>query len=244
MTLLSVCARVARVIPVPIPTVIVGSTDPTASLLYGFIQEEAEELYRRTDWTCLQKEHTFTTVNGTASYVLPTDFDHLIDGTLWDRTNYWSLRGPMSPQDWQLYKSSILGGSIGIRKRFRISAVAGVNKFRLDPTPTDASDMVFEYVSNAWCQSSLGVAQSAWAADTDVLWPDANGQFTEYLLRSGVLWRMLERNGLAYDEAKNAHDTRVKLAMVRDGGAPRLRLTPASGLRFIDTRNVPDGNWG
>ena len=44
MTLLTSIQGAARVIPVPIPTIMVGSTDPTASLLLGVAQETGEDL--------------------------------------------------------------------------------------------------------------------------------------------------------------------------------------------------------
>src|SRR5579885_1657541 len=30
------------------------------------------------------------------AYPVPSDFQRLIDGTLWDRTRYWQMRGPIS----------------------------------------------------------------------------------------------------------------------------------------------------
>lgn len=244
MTLLAICQQVARLIPIAIPTVIVGSTDPNASLLYAFAIEAAEDLYTRADWSCLQKEYTFPTVASTATYTLPTDFGRMIDDTGWDRTTYWQLRGPRSPQDWQLYKSSILGGSIGIRERWRIKANSGVNQFTVDPVPTSVRTMVYEYVSSNWCTSSGGTGQTAWAADTDLLQPDANAQFTERLVRMGSLWRMLERLGMAYDSAQDRAENEIRKAVSRDGGAPTINLNPQPAWRLLNNANIPDGNWG
>src|SRR5512146_56394 len=47
---------------------------------------------------------------GQSDYTMPSDFERPIDGTMWDRTRYWAMRGPMSPQQWQFYKSHRLRG--------------------------------------------------------------------------------------------------------------------------------------
>jgi len=244
MTLLAICQNAARQIPIPIPTVIVGSTDSNAALLYGMATRSAQDVYRKCMWTCMQREHTFTTVASQADYALPGDFGRFIDETAWDRTNYWAMRGPKSPQEWQFFKSSILGGSLPIMRRYRIKPDAGVNSFFIDPTPPETGNtLVFEYVSRNWCQSAIGVGQATWAADTDVLQPDANDQFNEYLVELGVVWRMLERLGLAYSEAKDEFERELSMAKSRDGGAPTLSIVPQPYLHFIDGSNVQDGNF-
>ena len=92
-------------------------------------------LAKRFNWVVLQKEHTFNTADGTASYALPSDFEKLLDLTTWDRANYWSHRGPTSPQEWQQIKSGLVA-SAQLTKRFRIKPDTRVNKFYIDPTPS------------------------------------------------------------------------------------------------------------
>lgn len=244
MTLLSACVNVARLIPVRVPTVIVGSTDATASMLFAVATWAGRELWRRGNWTCLQTEATITTVASTPSYALATDFGRLTDGTAWDRTNYWDMRGPLSAQQWQAVKSSILASSIGIRRRYRIMAVAGVNKVRIDPTPSSADTLVYEYTSKNWCQSSGGTGQTAWAADTDVLAPDANDQFSQDLLELGMLWRFLYRMGMSYDEEKLEFEAALELALARDGGAPTIHLGGDwDRVKPLGVDNIQDGNF-
>src|SRR6185312_9692989 len=106
---------------------------------------------------------------GQSDYALPSDFQRVIDNTLWDRSRFWAMRGPQSPQQWQLYKSSVIGRA-SIQRRFRFRRQQGGTGmvFSIDPVPTDnGSQPVFEYVSNAWCQSVSGALQTSWEADTD-----------------------------------------------------------------------------
>lgn len=240
MSLLTLCQQVARLIPTNVPTVLVGNTEKTASLLLACAQEEGEALNRRPEsyWTSMVKEHTFATVNGTADYDLPSDFRYLVDGTVWDRDNFWDMRGPLSPQEWQMYKSSVLGSTVTTRKRYRIRNVSGTVKFSIDPTPTSADDLVFEYVSTNWCKSSGGTGQSSWLADSDT------GVLDEYLIRLGVRWRILERLGMDWDAAYQEYEREVNTALGRDAGAPALKLSARVGINLIGASNVPDTGFG
>ncbi|OYV46869.1 MAG: hypothetical protein B7X10_04675, partial [Burkholderiales bacterium 21-58-4] len=122
---------------------------------------------------------------GQSDYPLPADFQRPIDNTFWDRSQFWSMRGPQSPQQWQLYKSSVIGrASIQRRYRFRsIRSPAGVpmgQYLSIDPLPLDnGSQLVFEYVSNGWCESATGTPQSSWQADTDTGVLDESISFLE-----------------------------------------------------------------
>lgn len=241
MSLLTMCQHVARITPVEVPTVIVGNTDKTASLLLACAQEEGEALNRRPEkyWTIMVREHTFATSDGTATYSLPSDFRYLVDGTVWDRSNYWDMRGPLTPQEWQQYKSSVLGSTVTTRKRYRLRYVTSSVVFAIDPTPTASENCVFEYVSTNWCKSSGGTGQSSWAADTDT------GVLDEYLMRLGIRWRFLERLGLDFDSAYQEYEREVNSALGRDAGARVLNLTtPRVSPNLIGPANVPDTGFG
>jgi|SRR5581483_9525653 len=181
---------------------------------------------------------TGTFTFGQSDYSLPSDFQRPIDNTLWDRSRFWSLRGPLSPQQWQLYKSSVIGRA-SIQRRFRFREIAGVLKFSIDPVPTDnGSAFVLEYVSNAWCKSSGGTKQTSWQADTDL------GILDEYLITLGIRWRMLRRLGFSYAEERDEYDREVQKAMAKDGGAAILDLTPPDHLSLIGPWNIPETGFG
>ena len=71
---------------------------------------------------------------GQSDYPLPTDYQRPIDNTMWDRSRFWSMRGPQSPQQWQLYKSSVIGRA-SIQRRFRFREIGGAPHFSVDPVP-------------------------------------------------------------------------------------------------------------
>ncbi len=163
MSLLTICTNVANNIGIAAPTTIIGNSDPGAQRLLQMARREGANLSTRANWVSLVVEHVFI-ANGTSDYTLPADFRSMVNNTLWDRSRHWRMRGAMTPQQWQFYKSSIFGRAT-IERRWRIripsGAVAGATvDFGLDPSVLETSaTFVYEYVSNSWCRS--GVAQSA-----------------------------------------------------------------------------------
>lgn len=180
---------------------------------------------------------------GQSDYPLPATFQRPIDGTMWDRSRYWQMRGPQSPQQWQVYKSSVIGqASVQRRFRFRqpnvVGGDAGPLRFSIDPVPTDnGSPLVMEYVSTGWCQSQDGVPQAEWEADTDL------GILDENLMTLGVAWRMLRRLGLSYSEELNEYETEVRKAMAVDGGAAVLSIVPQTYSFLLSPANIQEASF-
>ena len=161
MSLLTICQDLARDVPVDAPSIVVGNSDDTARLMLASCNDAGKWLSRRWDWTYLVKEYTFSTVASQEDYDLPSDFRFLVNQTLWDRSNYEEMRGPLTPQDWQEHKSSVLASTVTTWKKFRIRDVSGTRKFSIHPTPDAVDSLVFEYLSNSWCESSAAVGQTS-----------------------------------------------------------------------------------
>ena len=243
MTLLSLVEQVCDEIGFDKPTTIIDSADRTAIQMLALANASGKQIAKRGKgmggWAVLQTEHTFTTTASTAEYALPSDYDFLIDDTLWDRENFWKLRGPLSPQQWQQYKSGIV--STGPRRRLRIkpSASSNVKAIFIDPTPdTSAETLVFEYVSLNWCESSGGTAAAAWAVDTDT------GILDEYLLQLDLKWRFLRAKGRSYSDEKHEFEMELSQALARDGGQAILSMAGTDDRLFMDARNLPDSGFG
>lgn len=174
---------------------------------------------------------------GKSDYSLPSDFQRPIDNTMWDRSRYWQMRGPQSPQQWQMYKSSVIGQA-SVQRRFRFRQIAGQLRFSVDPVPTDDNaPFVFEYVSNAWCQSASGAPQTRWQADRDL------GVLDEYLLTLGVRWRSLRRFGMSYAEELSEYESEVSKAMAHDGGAAILSIVPQNAGFLLGPWNVQEASF-
>lgn len=246
MTLLSICSNAILNIGVedqPVLTSVVNNTTPIARRVFQQARRAGESLAKRANWTALVVEDVFT-ASGATQFALPSDFRSMINDTLWDRSRYWALRGALSPQQWQLYKSSIIGtATIEQRWRIRIPSGSGAGiatEFTIDPTiaATDNSTFVYEYVSKNWCASSTGAAQSQWAADSDVALLD------EDLIELGVTWRLMRRLGLSYEEEREEYEREVDKAVARDGGTATLSIVPNPRLVLVGPLNIPETGFG
>lgn len=170
---------------------------------------------------------------GVDRYSLPTDFAYYMANTSWDRSFRWQLLGPLEAQEWQVLKSGI--SPTGPRRRFRIMG----GYWYVDPVPTAIETCVFEYYSNAWCQSVLAVAQNAWVADTDYYTLDDEA----FIL--GLKWRFLAAKKLDYTQEKMDYDLLVERLKARNGANRDLPLNAqASGIRLLNPQNVPDTGFG
>lgn len=180
---------------------------------------------------------------GQFAYPLPSDFLRIITDTEWDRGRRWPMIGPRTPQQWQLYKSGLIGTAT-FQRRWRIkqlTQLAGepTDYFCIDPVPSDnGTPLVFEYVSNAWCRSSTGTLQTRWLADTDV------GLLDEYLIALDARWRFLNRLGLAYSAERDEAEREIAKAWANDGGMPILDMAPKYSPVLIGPMNVPDTGFG
>ncbi len=241
MTLLTLIEQTCDEVGFAKPTSIIGSSDDTAIQMLALANASGKQIAKRGKglggWSVLQTEHTFNTADGTAEYALPSDYDFLIDDTLWDRANFWKLKGPLSPQQWQQYKSGIVATGPRRRLRIRPASASNVKAIYIDPTPGEVAEMVFEYVSLNWCQSSGGTGAKAWAADTDT------GILDEYLLQLDLKWRFLRAKGRSYSDEKQEFEQELAQALARDGGQAVLNMAGTDDRLLIDARQIQDSNF-
>lgn len=243
MTLLTIVQCAADIVGVPRPTAVITSTDQTVRTMLALLNREGKNLAKLRNtwgggWVVLTREHEFTTVASQAEYTFPSDFAELVSETAWDRSNFWEMRGPLSPQEWQIVKSGLVA-SPALRKRFRIkrSASSAANAFFVDPTPSSTDDLVFEYLSDAWLTDSGGsTLRTSFAADDDVALLD------EDLLEMGLIWRFLAAKKLGFAAELAEYEIERDRRIANDAGAqeislarPRFRLPPA---------NVPETGFG
>lgn len=242
MSLLTIVENVCDEIAIQKPTSVIASTESNAIQMLALANRGGKVLARRrkgnVGWAVLTRLETITTINGTAGYALPSDFGQLVDNTLWDRTNFWKLRGPLTPAQWQVFKSGILAGSTGPRRRVRITRASATNvkQIEIDPVPTSADTLVYEYVSNGWCQTGTD-AKTAWSADTDT------AILLEDLLEMDLKWRMLKAKGREYADDFKEFELEVAQELSADDGSPILNLSGRSDALLISDANLPEANF-
>lgn len=222
-------------------TIVQGQT----AVLYGIIPTGTTVLsVDSASQITLSQPPSFSTGTGTGQnfytgqeyYPLPTDIDHQMTQTYWDRTFRWQLLGPLSPQERQVLLSGI--SPAGPRRRFWIVN----NQLVINPVPSSAATEVFEYYSNAWTQTGLtnaSAVNSRFQNDTDYFILDDN------VMELALKWRFRKAKGLSYDAEQDDYDNAVEVAIAADGGSRNLPLNAsAGGVRLLNEQNVPDTGFG
>lgn len=211
MSLLDIVVDACDRLNLPRPTTVVTNNTETIRVLRGYAQEEGKELSRRGAWQKLSKEFTFTTLAATdqTSASLPSDFGWFKNETMFNRTRRRKVIGPIDDETWQHIQASL---TTFVNPSFRIFG----GTVHITPTPTAGDTVAYEYVSNQWCESSVGTDQSAWAADTDVALLD------EELFTLGLVWRFRKAKGLEYAEDYQTYERAVIDRLMKDGAKPRL----------------------
>jgi hypothetical protein len=214
LSLLSIIQNVAKEAGFSAPGSVIGNTDDTAVMLLALVNRAGKMLARRP-WARLQSEYTFNLVNAQAAYAFPADLGMFLDYTFWNRTQYWSMRGSLSPQQWQAYKSGV--NSTTPRQRFRVKA----GSIYIDPTPSTTDSCVIEYCSKYWVAATATPtvgSKTEFSVDTDVSILD------EVAIEMDTLWRFLNRKGLAYAEEKDQAERYIEDAFGSE--------TPCSPMSF------------
>ncbi len=185
------------------------------------------------------------TVTGTSlvfskdTYPIPADFDFFNNRTFWDRTNFWELIGPESPQDDQYRRSGIV--ATGPRRRYR-KLGPYANTFRIWPPPTEIVEpiqLVFEYMSlNAVALlGSPTVFGQYFINDTDVPLLD------DQAIILGMKWMFWEIKGMNFIPMQNRWVDYCDRLAARDGAAPTLNWVKGEPTYLLSSDNVQDGNY-
>lgn len=221
------CARLA----IPVPTAVVSSTNEQVVQLYSLANEEGQTCCARFDWRRLIGEVLFATLAQLEQTgAIPSDFDHIVNESMWDRTTVRKVFGPLTDEQWQNERAFPVYTPIA-------PAYIIYSELNLTPAPAAGDTLAFNYVKNTWARSSLGVPQTQYLADTDT------SIFGDTLSVKGLVWRFKMIKGFDYAEAFNDYEEFVNRMFARDGGKPRLNLAYGLNRRVLYPANIAVGNW-
>lgn len=252
MTLLSMCQQVANEIGLPQLNQIVNSTDETARRLLaaaqragkvlasGKIYDISGKLIGVHSWGALRKQGTIILADSTESYSIESDlniagFKRMLADTVFDKTNdnrvYY-----INAEEWNAIDSSYADGFTINWYLYRRGDSLLVKPV---PASTDAgTEIVFEYITDAFCESSSGADQTAWLADSDV------GILSEELMELGIRYRYLMSVGAPYAEEYREYIEQVQIAVGEDKGMQTLYLGQHQYDDYVDHPNIPRTNIG
>lgn len=146
-----------------------SSADPYASTDSNFIQLRAllksvgRRLTFENDWSHLRGEYVATTSSGQSQYGLPPDWNNMIDQTGWNRTNRLPIGGPLSPQEWQFFKSRLSGVVFNVLFR----QMQGRWNLYPDTSTPAGYQIACEYNSRWWVGGSVDPAPPNRATPAD-----------------------------------------------------------------------------
>lgn len=165
-------------------------------------------------------------------YALPSDYDHLISRTDWDKSKHWEMLGPETPQQWQWLKSGYI--STGPRIRFRLLG----NYFQVWPPLSSNEYLGFEYVSKNWALDSSGTPKASFTADDDTT------VYRDRLLVLGTKLKYFELKGFDTTALYRDYQMALDVAKAQDQDAPTLSMAPRVSQVLIGFENIPDSGYG
>lgn len=219
-----------------------SETEANIVQMCTFLKSLGREIVHLHDWTILRKEATFTTVQGTPSYDLPTDFHEMYDQSGWNRTNRLPLGGPLSPQEWQYLKARLAGVVFTVLFR----PMAGqIYIYPDNPTP-DGYVVAYEYKSDGWVKVPIGGGNFTYqdypSQSTDII------QFDSLLMSRGLKLAWLKAHGFDTTNAQRDYDNVLMYTKGQDSFSPMLNLTGRGPMRGVDqligSQSVPITGFG
>lgn len=242
MTLLTIVDKFTKRTAIPVPTVVIGNTDPQVKQILTLLEEECIELAARHPWKSLLNECTFVTLATESQGTLASlgsgpattnGLRYVLNNVMWNRTDSTRIWGPVDPKDWQAIKAMTTGPYA--QYRIRGTTTGTQAHLLINPTPTAGHTVAFEYVTNNWCLNG-STPSSVFVADGDTL------LLAESLVAAGLKWRWKKEKGLAYAEDFNSYERMVTDAIGRDGTKKTLHMDSAEQSAQPGIF-IPPGNW-
>ena len=166
MSLLSICKSVLAETGWPVLNAIAGSSDATAQQIFAIANTELQALSELFSWPHLEVEYDFNSVANQAVYLWPADFRVLAPQSVFNKNEYFELKGSTGMQFWELLKYGKLGQLN--RARFRVVYPLGAPGIELTPAPVGVDALVAVYYTGQYARSSGGASIPLYAVDTDI----------------------------------------------------------------------------
>lgn len=233
-TLLSICQNALyEMSGFEVPNSFYGNGNLTARQCLKLVEREGKTLSREHHWAELISEHTFLTVDGTATYAKPSDFQSFANMTMWDRTNAWRIMGPTPPLVYQWLKSGITVAS-DAEAWYMVRG----STITIYPTPSSERTIAFDYYSNGWItKQSDSTYASEFTSDNDTVRLDGD------LLTLGLKWRFLQAKGMPYEPEWKEYAA-IKDALLADNGSKPIINLGIGNRGFSLDGNIPDTGFG
>ncbi len=214
-TILEICREVADLAAVKRPDDLFNTASQQESIFLSVAKSTLDSLLRYGDWQELTKEGCLNTYGGQNRYLIRNiapDFYCLLDNTIFIKDRQERVIGAITPQQWMKEKYFC---SPANNLKFKIQN----GRFVFLASPPAGMKIVFQYRANhiVWDFNTME-EKSTLSANTDI------PIFDEYLVKLGILWRWLKRNGLDYTEEFNEYERELKKRFGAEHAAADIKL--------------------
>lgn len=200
--ILEICQEVADLSATKRPENLFDEGSQHDSIFLSVAKDTLDSLLRYGDWMETIKEGQLTTTKGRSSYILADfcpDFYTLTDNTVYVKDSYEKVVGAITPEEWMKEKYFDVPS---IDLKFKIQN----GRIQFLKTPPAGVKIVFMYrSSNVVYDPLVGyVEKSILNKNTDI------PIFDEYIVKLGVYWRWLKRNGMDFTVEYNEYQDELK----------------------------------
>ncbi|MBQ0114194.1 MAG: hypothetical protein KBT03_13775 [Bacteroidales bacterium] len=200
-SILEICQEVADICATQRPTNLFNKSNQNDSIFLSVAKVELDSLMRYGDWQDLTKEAVIYTVKNKTVYPIDnivSDFYSILNNTIYIKDESDKVIGAITPEDWM--KDRYFQADNG-RIKFKIQN----NCIKFVNAPEPNLHIVFMYRSNAVCTDAETYEDKATITkNTD------KPIFDNYVVKLGITWRWLKRNGLDYTEEFNEYQKELK----------------------------------
>lgn len=200
-SILEICQEVADITSTQRPTDLFDINSQHNAIFLSVAKSELDSLMRYGDWQELTKEATLLTVTNQTVYPLDNivpDFYAILNNTVFIKDQMEKVIGAITPESWMREKYFNCP-DVDIKFKIQNNAI----KFLVPPPP--GIKIVFQYRSNAVCLADKTFEEKPrLTQNTDI------PIFDPYVVKLGIIWRWLKRNGMDYTEEFNEYERELK----------------------------------
>lgn len=234
-TAIQVIRQASAELGLPQPQEAAASREIQAVQMLALLNSAGNELVRMFEWQFLRKTASLALIDGQSEYALPPDFSKLMNQTLWEESNVYSVIGPVSGRTWAYLKNSV---TVAPEYCFIIKD----RKFQFMPVPgadgSGTGNINYDYFSDGWVQDAdnSGLYRSVILNDADIL------QFDFWLLVKLLKLKTWEAKGLDTTTLRDDYMRAFSDITGQDKGAPVLCM--AKHWNTLPPPIAPDTGYG
>lgn len=200
-SILEICQEVADVAATQRPTDLFNADIQHNAIFLSVAKNELDSLMRYGDWQDLTKEARIRTVKNKTVYPIDNivpDFYCILNNTIYIKDNAEKVIGAITPEQF-------------MRDRFYncpdidVKFIIQNNCIKFLTAPAGGMEIVFQYRSNAVCTDAETYEEKPTITKNSDL-----PIFDRYLVKLGITWRWLKRNGMDYTEEYNEYERLLK----------------------------------